>query len=522
MASCTGSPALQPDLSTVLTALTGAIAQLAQSQTALQQNLAQVAHNQAALNTAMQGLVASMQAMQLALQNPPAQTFAPAAVKMTAHIVEKLEKFDGQHNDLARNFLSHFALWASSTGLAMNVVNAQGSPTAEQPDISIQSALGFMTGKAATWANPYIEQNLRGTVIFADANGHADWATFCDAFKLRWITVADNQAAHQGLTTLKQGSHLVEAFYSRFKALADRSNLSDTDLLKRFKASLDPVVLMRMAEVHSDKKTFGPYTKAAIQLNNERCNAENIIRVSNGKEPRYSGASKSSDSHAATHRKEKDSDAMDVDAVFLGIAASILTKEQNQQWRLNMKDRCYACSSKDHRSKDCRFCKDHAKCGHCKGEGHTQAVCLRRYAGMPAGPAPKRTHNPKRRAAVVRIKEISDSESKDDFDLGVSTAKLETDPAAASATLAASTADPKKRKMRKKVLTADAKESHPAPAASTSTKAASSTIWANDQLSLEAKIACLEKLNSELLKDSCELAKVKESSFGPFEMAPGF
>jgi hypothetical protein len=72
----------------------------------------------------MQGLVASTQAMQLALQNPPAQTFAPAAVKMTAHIVEKLEKFNGQCNDLAQNFLSCFALWASSTGSMMNIVNA--------------------------------------------------------------------------------------------------------------------------------------------------------------------------------------------------------------------------------------------------------------------------------------------------------------------------------------------------------------------------------------------------------------
>jgi hypothetical protein len=512
----------QPDLSTVLTALTGAIVQLAQSQMALQQNLAQVAHNQAALNTAMQGLVASTQAMQLALQNPPAQTFAPAAVKMMAHIVEKPEKFDGQRNDLAQNFLSCFALWASSTGLAMNIVNAQGSPTAERPNVWIQSALGFMTGEAATWANPYIKQNLRRTVIFADANSHADWATFCNAFKLRWITVANDQAARQGLTALKQGSHLVEAFYSHFKALADRSNLLDTDLLERFKASLDPVVLMRMAEVHLDKKTFGPYTKAAIQLDNERCNAENIICISNSKEPRYLGASKSANSHAATHHKEKDSNAMDVDAIFLGIAALILTKEQNQQWCLKMKDRCYACGLKDHRSKDCRFRKDHAKCGHCKGKGHTQAICLRRYAGMPAGPAPKRTCDPKRCAAVARIEEISDLESKDDFNLGMSTAKPETNPAAVSATLAASTADLKKRKMRKKVSTADAKESHPAPAASTSTKAASSTIWANNQLSLEAKIARLEKLNSELLKDSCELAKVKESSFGPFEMAPGF
>jgi hypothetical protein len=339
---------------------------------------------------------------------------------------------------------------------------------------------------------------------------------------LRWITVADDQAACQGLTTLKQGSHLVEVFYLRFKALADQSNLSDMDLLKRFKVSLDPVVLMRMAKVHSDKKTFGPYTKAAIQLDNKHRNVENIICVSNGKEPRYSGASKSTNSHAGTHCKEKDSNAMDVDAVFLGIAALILTKEQNQQWHLKMKDRCYACSSKDHRSKDCRFHKDHAKCRHCKGKGHTQAICLRRYAGMPAGPAPKRTRNLKCRAAVARIKEISDLESKDDFDLGVSTAKPETNPAAASATLAASTADPKKRKTRKKVSTMDAKESHPAPAASTSAKAASGTIWANDQLLLEAKIARLEKLNSKLLKDSRELAKVKESLFGLFKMAPGF
>jgi hypothetical protein len=76
--------------------------------------------------------------------------------------------------------------------------------------------------------------------------------------------------------------------------------------------------------------------------------------------------------------------------------------------------------------------------------------------------------------------------------------------------------------MRKKVSTADAKESHPTPAASTPAKAASGTIWADDQLLLEAKIACLKKLNTKFLKDSRKLAKVKESFFGPFKMAPGF
>jgi hypothetical protein len=146
---------------------------------------------------------------------------------------------------------------------------------------------------------------------------------------------------------------------------------------------------------------------AQIQLDNERRNAENIICISNGKEPCYSGASKSANSHAATHHKEKDSNTMDIDAVFLGIAASILTKEQNQQWHLKMKDRCYACSLKDHRLKDCRFCKDHAKCGHCKGKGHTQAVCLQCYAGMPAGPAPKRTCNPKHRACHGPVGTVS-------------------------------------------------------------------------------------------------------------------
>jgi hypothetical protein len=280
-----------------------------------------------------------------------------------------------------------------------------------------------MTGEAAVWANPYIKQLLRGTVIFQDPTNQtkASWAVFCNAFKLRWITVADNQAARQALVTLKQGSLLVEAFYLRFKAYTNQSNLSSTDLLKRFKAVLDPTLLVWMAEIHLDKKMFEAFTKAAIEMDNNWCNTKNIIQVSSGKELKYpSGPLANGRKHS--HTKEKDSNAMDVDAVYIGIAASILTKEQNVQWQAKMKDRCYACGSKDHCAKDCRFQRDHAKCGHCEAEGHTQAVCLRRFARLPAGPAPKRNKAPTWHANVARIEEVSDSE-EEDFNLRVSLAK---------------------------------------------------------------------------------------------------
>jgi hypothetical protein len=142
--------------------------------------------------------------------------------------------------------------------------------------------------------------------------------------------------------------------------------------------------------------------------------AKNITCAKKGKAPlQASGEVKSA---TAPTKPSADPDAMDIDAVYLNVAASILTLAQNAKWKELMKDRCYTCGDRTHCSKDCGVRKDRKPCGHCEGKGHTKAVCLRCYAGLAPGPAPKRSEKPSCRAAIGPLEDDKDQP----FDLGVS------------------------------------------------------------------------------------------------------
>jgi hypothetical protein len=167
------------------------------------------------------------------------------------------------------------------------------------------------------------------------------------------------------------------------------------------------------------------WTHAAIGLDLNCCKAKNITCAKKGKALlQASGEAKS----ATTPTKPSaDPDAMDVDAVYLNIAASILTSAQNAKWKELMKDRCYACGDKTHCSKECGVWKDRKLCGHCEGKGHTQTVCLCRFAGLAPGPTPKCSKKPSRHAAVGCLEDNKDQP----FDLGVSPDALDSASAAA-------------------------------------------------------------------------------------------
>jgi hypothetical protein len=416
-----------PNFSGILHLLAQHVSTLTQNSIATQQAMTALLQEHATLSNSIQHLNVSNQQMQQALQRAPAVAGGNASFTTKVHMMEKPEKFDGTRDDSARTFLVRFALWAQSLGAQMNRFDATGNRIGPRHDLWVQSALGYMTGEAAVWAEPYITQMLSGQTPFLNtASNQISWDKFQTAFRMRWISVADDVAARQKLVTLRQGTLSVEAFYSRFKALADRSGLSEVDLLERFKASVNEDILMTMAEVHSDKKTLLTWTRAAIELDLNRREAENITRAKKGKAPlQASGEAKS----ATTPTKPSaDPDAMDVDAVYLSVAASILTSAQNAKWKELMKDRCYACGDRTHRSKECGVRKDRKPCGHCEGKGHTKAVCLRRYAGLAPGPPPKRSEKPSRRAAGGRLEDDEDQP----FDLGVSPDASDSASAAAS------------------------------------------------------------------------------------------
>jgi hypothetical protein len=416
----------QPDFSSILHTLAQHVSALTQNSIATQQAMTTLLAKHATLSNSIQHLNLSNQQTQQLLQCVPAVAGGNASFTTKVHTMEKPEKFDGTRDDSARTFLVCFALWAQSLGAQMNRFDAAGNRVGPRHDLWVQSVLSYMTGKAAVWAEPYMTQMLSGQTPFLNATtNQISWDEFQTAFRMRWISVADDVAARQKLVTLCQGTLSVEAFYSRFKALADRSGLSEVDLLERFKASVNEDILMTMAKVHLDKKTLQTWTRAAIELDLNRRKAKNITCAKKGKAPlQASGEAKSA---TALTKPSADPDTMDVDTVYLNVAASILTSAQNAKWKELMKDRCYACGDRAHRSKECGVQKDRKPCGHCEGKGHTKAVCLHRYAGLAPGPAPKRSEKPSRRAAVGCLEDDEDQP----FDLGVSPDVLDSASAAA-------------------------------------------------------------------------------------------
>jgi hypothetical protein len=430
--------------------LAQSVSALTQNSIATQQAMTTLLAKHTALANSIQHLNLSNQQTHQLLQHVPAVAGGNASFMTKVHTMEKPEKFDGTRNDSPCTFLVRFALWAQSLGAQMNQLDAAGNRVGPRHDLWVQSALGYMTGKAAVWAKPYMTQMLAGQMPFLNvATNQISWDEFQTAFCMRWISVTDNVATRQKLVTLCQGTLLVEAFWSCFKALADRSGLSEVDLLERFKVSINEDILMTMAKVHSDKKNLATWTHAAIELDLNHHEAENITCAKKGKAPlQASGETKSA---TAPTKPSADPDAMDVDTVYLNVTASILTLVQNAKWKEIMKDRCYACSDKTHCSKECGVWKDRKLCGHCEGKGHTKAVCLRRFAGLAPGPAPKCSKKPSHHAAISRFKDNEDQP----FDLGVSPDVSDSASAAAGDNnktvlkLGASTSGKKKKNKKK-------------------------------------------------------------------------
>jgi hypothetical protein len=192
----------------------------------------------------------------------------------------------------------------------------------------------------------------------------------------------------------------------------------------------------------------------------------------------------------ASTKHSLDPDAMDIDTMYLHIAALILTLAQNTKWKKAMKDQCYVCSDKNHCSKECSVQKDHKPCSHCKGKGHTQHMCLQCFAGLAPGAAPKRLEKPSCCAAIGCLK---DNKEKP-FNLGVSPDTLDSASAAAGdndkpALKLATLSSAKRKKNKKKVVD---KSSKPGKLKPTFLAAASTT-------NLHNQLAKLQVLNTQLL-----------------------
>jgi hypothetical protein len=236
-----------------------------------------------------------------------------------------------------------------------------------------------------------------------------------------------------------------------------------------------------------DKKTLTTWTRAVIELNLNRRKAKNITCAKKGKA--LLQASREAKLATAPTKPSADPDTMNVDTMYLNVAASILTWAQNTKWKEIMKDRCYACGDKTHCSKECGVRRDRKLCGHCEGKGHTKAVCLRRFAGLAPGPAPKRSEKPSCCAAVGCLEDNKDQP----FDLGVSPDALDNASAAAG--------DDGKTVLKLGALTSGKKNKKKAAVESSEPGELWPMFLNASPNNLHNQLACMMKVNQELLEN---------------------
>ena len=116
----------------------------------------------------------------IAAQHPPTVNATVTAAPRTKNYVQKPAPYDGKRADDARRFLSAFVIWAqaekeglSTATQVTNTVNGQQvTNTVYQPRINewVSSCLTFLTGEAALWATPIIDQLNNAVTPFPSWN----------------------------------------------------------------------------------------------------------------------------------------------------------------------------------------------------------------------------------------------------------------------------------------------------------------------------------------------------------------
>jgi hypothetical protein len=427
------------------------------------QLLAAIAQSQAMMT---QHIGTLTQAMATMTQGIATMAAARPTINVSTQALEKPEKYKGKIGPDARRFLTSFTVWAASTQGHMNQQQADGSYLRDD-QIWIRTALTFMQGDAAIWAQPFLEDYMKAvsnppTALFPF---RGDWNVFRDAFLKRWDSPAEKQEAIEALHLLSMDKDTAATYTAKFKEIAQRTGFGADDLRYRYHMGLSKKLKDALAITDKPQSTIDELAQTACEIDQRmRANsAEQAMREGRAV-PR--GHNTIIDTYLKKSHPATDPDAMDVDAT--NIMASILNPEQKKKWAEMMKGRCYACTSNRHQSKDCPVKKDKFKCEHCTLAGHNMRACLRRFAGQPRGPPPTR------RAAVVRVEEEAEVESEEEPEfLDPEPSQEPSAEVGEMVSVAATTSGKKKRQRKKKPATSNpgAKAPDAASVASTSSSA---------------------------------------------------
>lgn len=339
--------------------------------------LTTVAQNAASQQQAITDLTTQITQLTTSVQTLTTQQ-SNAAPSNKMRIIEKPTAFDGKGRyNQAHVFRYAFQVWALSRPgqfaekdptTRVILRNTQGQELMDGRKM-IASILTFMTGAAADWAHPYLEQLSECQNAF---NGN--YKEFLRAFKLKLESVNAQSEAHVRLRSIEQGKRTFAAFENEFDELATQTTLSEEDKFQRIKSAMSPEYLQRISlfmPIAADLPTLRTYSR---YINLQKQDLENTMAGKGKAAP--SGASSSH-----PNQPFRDPNAMDIDTSIAAeldqkIKSAKNRKDVTKEWQKYMKGRCSCCGSKNHSFDKQRH--QGVTCNHCSRPKHYTRVCLTR------------------------------------------------------------------------------------------------------------------------------------------------
>ena len=342
-----------------------------------------------------------------------ANNFAPnvtATVQPTARNPTKPPTpFKGEASDVER-FLRFYTAWALGSGAPM----MEGTKAVHEQWIT--TALTYMEGNASSWAAPHLDQIRRSLVPTDQTTAttprfpfEGDWDKFVEAFKRRFRPGSDEDQAVLEMEALKHGNRSVALFCAEFRQIWERTGLSETDAMVRFKRKLNERdrTWLNLSSLVKKPATLAELTDQVIA--NEQTMTDTTKPSSSS---RYSAP--------APAAAAADPYAMDIDATSTKPGPSGRSLADFQQ---AMRGRCYGCGSTAHIKRDGGH--GGVQCPWCRRMGHKENVCQDKFLGKAKGGGLRRTQQVRATASQ-------------EFDVCAGSAPSSSAPASSSTTIAAS------------------------------------------------------------------------------------
>lgn len=330
-----------------------------------------------------QALSQSFSSVQLPAPQVHAAVPAPAAAASAGRSFPR-PSFSGEPGTLsAHAFSNAFAMWTSTQGTLF--YDANHAPVHHA---LIRGFLLALTGKAASWASPYMAEMNRYTFDsknYPDPPFLGNFETCLNEFIKRFVGADDKIIATQELQALHQGKGSIHDYSAKFVEISSRTGLSPTDLMIRFRSNLNAETRYLLAI-----STLGRQVTTLAEL--RAITEEAVLHMK--ATTASTGGHLPHASTASPTPALSDPNAMEIDAART--SSSNATPGPNgktfNDWRQALKGRCITCGLDTHMRRQCPHAN--ANCDYCTRSGHLQNVCQRRFLGhprgAPAGRAPQR------------------------------------------------------------------------------------------------------------------------------------